>query len=194
MDEFKAFLELLGMLFTDPRTGVLLALLAAAAVWDFRTYRIPNLITGGGIVFAFVYNAMVPAAMYAGWTWTAGGMLLGFAALLPMYAIGAMGAGDVKLMAMAGAFLGPQGAAWALFFSVVTGGIAALAFALRKRVLASMMTNTRDVLRSMLWSTVAGGSARLRPGQAPSVGRLAYGISIALGTSAYVLARQFGLV
>jgi prepilin peptidase CpaA len=194
MDEFKAFLELLGMLFTDPRTGVLLALLAAAAVCDWRTYRIPNLLTGAGLLFALVYNTVVPPAMHAGWTWAPAGMLLGFGALLPMYAIGVMGAGDVKLMAMVGAFLGLQGTAYALFFTVVAGGIAALALALRQRVLARLMANSRAILRDMLWSAVARGKPRVQAGAVPSVGRLAYGVSIALGSSAYVFARQFGLV
>lgn len=193
MDESKAFLELLAMLFTDPRTGVLLVLLAAAAACDWRSYRIPNLLTGAGIVFALVYNTAVPPAMHAGWTWAPAGMLLGFGALLPVYAIGAMGAGDVKLMAMVGAFLGLQGTAYALFFSVLAGGIAALALALRQRMLAQMMANTGAILRDLLWSAVASGKPRLQPGQAPSAGRLAYGVSIAFGTTAFVLARQFGL-
>lgn len=195
MDEFHAFLELLGMLFTDPRTGVLLALLAAAAIWDYRSYRIPNLLTGGGIVFALVYNAVVPPAMYADWTWAPAGMLLGFVALLPMYAIGAMGAGDVKLMAMVGAFLGPAGTLQALLFSILAGGIAAVAFALRRRMLGRMMANTREILRGMLWSAIARGTPWLQPAPAAqSVGRLAYGTSIALGTAACLFARQFGLV
>jgi prepilin peptidase CpaA len=194
MDEFKAFFELLGMLFTDPRTGVLLALLVAAAVYDWRTYRIPNLVTGGGILFALAHNIAVPPAMTADWSWAPSGMLLGFIALLPMYVIGAMGAGDVKLMAMVGAFLGLQGTIWALLFTGAAGGIAALAFALRKRMLARMLSNTGDVLRGMLWSAVAGNGARLQPAQVQSVGRLAYGVSIACGTAAYVVAHQFGLV
>lgn len=194
MDETQAFLELLGMLFTDPRTGVLLALLAAAAIWDYRTHRIPNLLTTCGILFALVYNAVVPPEWHADWTWAITGMLLGFFAMLPLYAIGAMGAGDVKLMAMAGAFLGLKGTAYALLFCVIAGGIAALAFALRKRMLVRMLANTRDVLRGMLWSTVAGNKPQLHTATAQSVGKLAYGVSIALGTAAYVFAAQFGMV
>jgi prepilin peptidase CpaA len=193
MDEFRAFFELLGMLFSDPHTGVLLALLAAAAICDYRTYRIPNLLTGGGIAFALLYNAAVPPEWHADWTWAPAGMLLGFCAMLPMYAIRAMGAGDVKLMAMVGAFLGLNGTFHALLFSIITGGIAALAFALHKRVLGRMFTNSGNVLRGMMWSTVAGGNPRLHVGTAPSVGKLAYGISIAVGTTAYLFSRQFGL-
>jgi prepilin peptidase CpaA len=194
MAELRSFIELLGMLVTDPRTGVLLALLAAAALYDYRTYRIPNLITGGGILFALVYNGVVPPEMHAGWTWAPAGMLLGFGAMLPMYAMRTMGAGDVKLMAMVGAFLGVSGTAYALLFCVITGGLAAIVFASKKRVMARMLANAGGVMRAMLWSSVANGNPRLHPGAAQSVGKLAYGISIAMGTTAYLLAQQFNLV
>jgi prepilin peptidase CpaA len=193
MDERRAFFELLGMLVTDPRTGVLLALLAAAAVCDYRTYRIPNWLTGGGILFALVYNTVVPPVWHAGWTWAPAGMLLGFGAMLPMYAMRAMGAGDVKLMAMVGAFLGAAGTASALLFCVLTGGLAALGFALHKRVMGQMLTNTGGVLRGMLWSSVAGAGPQLQPAALQSVGKLAYGISIAMGTTIYLVAQQFNL-
>ena len=194
MAELRSFFELLGMLVTDPRTGVLLALLAAAALSDYRSFRIPNLVTGGGIVFALVYNGIVPPEFHAGWAWAPAGMLLGFGAMLPMYAIRAMGAGDVKLMAMVGAFLGVSGTAWALLFCVVTAGIAALAYAAKKRVMGRMLANAGGVMRGMMWSAVAGGDPRLQPGAIQSVGKLAYGVSIAVGTTCYLVAQQFNLV
>lgn len=193
MDEVRAFFELLGMLVTEPRTGVLLALLAAAAVSDYRTYRIPNLLTGGGVAFALVYNIVSPP-WHADWTFAPLGMLLGFGAMLPLYALRALGAGDVKLMAMVGAFLGVAGTVQALLFSIITGGIAALIFSLRKRAMGSMLANTGALLRGMLWSPIAGTSPQLRPDAAPSVGKLAYGVSIAAGTTCFLVAQQFGLV
>jgi prepilin peptidase CpaA len=193
MDEVRSFFELLGMLVTEPRTGVLLALLAAAAVSDYRTYRIPNLLTGGGIAFALVYNLVSPP-WHADWTFGPAGMLLGFGAMLPLYALRALGAGDVKLMAMVGAFLGAGATVEALLFSIVTGGIAALAFSLRKRVTGSMLANTTTIMRGLLWSPISGANPQLRPDLTPSVGKLAYGISIAIGTTCYLVAQQFGLL
>jgi prepilin peptidase CpaA len=193
MDEVRAFFELLGMLVTEPRTGVLLALLAAAAVSDYRTYRIPNLLTGGGIAFALVYNIVSPP-WHADWTFGPAGMLLGFGAMLPLYALRALGAGDVKLMAMVGAFLGAGATVEALLFSIVTGGIAALAFSLRKRVTGSMLANTTTIMRGLLWSPISGANPQLRPDLTQSVGKLAYGISIAVGTTCYLVAQQFGLL
>ena len=194
MAELHSLLELLGMLVTDPRTGVLLLLLAAAAIIDYRTFKIPNWLTGSGILFALFYNGMVPPVMHAGWTWAPAGMLLGFGAMLPMYALRIMGAGDVKLMAMVGAFLGVAATATALLFCVVTAGIAALAYAVRHRVLAQMLANASSTLRAMLWCAVASGRPQVQPGAVPSVGKLAYGVSIAIGTGAYLVAQQFNIV
>lgn len=194
MTDFRPLFELLGMLITDPRTGVLIALLAVAAVSDYRTYKIPNWLTGGGILFALAYHAAVAPFFHAPWWWAAAGMLLGFGVTLPMYAVRAMGAGDVKLMAMAGAFLGPDGALYALLFSFITAGIAAFAFAATKRATRAMLANTYALLRGMMWSAVAAGRPTVAPTSIQSVGKLAYGISIAVGTTSYLVARQLGFI
>jgi prepilin signal peptidase PulO-like enzyme (type II secretory pathway) len=78
--------------------------LAAAVVIDVRTRRIPNWLTGGlaagGFGLAFGGGSVTP--------WQALlGLALGLALMLPGHVIGATGAGDVKLMAAVGAFLGP---------------------------------------------------------------------------------------
>jgi prepilin peptidase CpaA len=194
MTELRALFELLGMLVTDLRTGVLLLLLAAAAISDYRTFKIPNLLTGGGIVFALLYNTAYRPVLHADWTWAPAGMLLGFGALLPLYALRVMGGGDVKLMSMVGAFLGASATAYALLFCVLTAGIAALAFAMRNGVLVRMLANVHGVLRDMMWSTVASGRPAIQSGSMQSVGKLAYGISIAVGTTSFLVARQLDFV
>ena len=192
--ELLALLELLAMLVTAPRTGVLLALLAIAAATDFRTFRIPNWLTGGGIVFALAYNSIVPPLPHATWMFAPAGMLLGFALTVPMYALRAMGAGDVKLLAMVGAFLGPVDVLYALLFSFATAGVAAIAFAAGRGVAGRMLSNARAILSSLAWSALAGARPAFGIAPGASVGRLALGISIAFGTSAFVVARHFNLV
>ena len=194
MAELRALLELLAMLVTDPRTGVLLLLLIAAAVSDYRSFRIPNLLTGGGILFALAYNTAVHPAMHTDWTWAPAGMLVGFGAMLPMYLMRIMGAGDVKLMAMVGAFLGAAATVTALVFCVVTAGVAALAWSARHRLLGPMLANVNTILSGMLWSSVASGRPQVQQGAAPSVGKLAYGVSIAIGTATYLVANQLNFV
>jgi prepilin peptidase CpaA len=194
MDEFRALLELLGMLVAEPRTGVLLVLLAAAAWIDSRSFHIPNRLTGGGIVFALLYNAVQPPFPHAGALWAGAGMLTGFAVMLPLWLLRTTGAGDVKLIAMVGAFIGTAGVLHALVFSMVTAGLAALAFAASRGATLRLFANVRALLRAMMWSTVAAGSPAAPAATIASVGRLPYGVSIAIGTASWLVADQLGFV
>ncbi|MFL6706702.1 MAG: prepilin peptidase [Massilia sp.] len=194
MTEFRALLELLGMLVADGRTGVLLALLALAAWHDSRSFRIPNWLTGGGIVYALLYNAMLPGFVHSPWWWAGAGMLTGFCAMLPWWLLRVMGAGDVKLIAMVGAFTGVPGVLHAIVFSMVAAGLAALLFAALRGVTGAMLGNVKSVAQGLWWSTVAAGRPDMNATRFTSVGRLAYGVSIAVGTSAWLVADQLGFI
>lgn len=175
--EFAALLELLQMLALSPRTGVLIALLLIAAASDVRTGRIPNWLVFGGALYAIACNALFPGYPHdAGVVFALEGLGIGLAALLPLYLLRAMGAGDVKLMAMASAFLGPWGAVAAVLGTLLAGGVLALAFALRAGQLARMLVNV--------------GGLELRADA--SAGRMPYGVAIAAGTIGYLLLAQLG--
>jgi prepilin peptidase CpaA len=192
MTPSQALLELLLDLIVSPRTGVLLALLVVAAIIDYRTWRIPNLLTGGGIVFALLYNLSVAPMLRPDPGLVPLGLLFGGCALLPLYAMGVMGAGDVKLMAMVGAFLGLGATAWALLFSIVSAGVLGLVHAGARGLGAELIRNVGERLAAMVWSGVARGGIGAPPGPLRSVGKLAYAISIAIGTSVYLVTRQLG--
>ena len=194
MSEFNELLELLSMLVTDPRTAVLFVLLAIAAVTDYRFFKIPNWLTGGGLVFALVYTTVVPPEYGASWTWGPAGMLVGFFATIPLYLLRTLGAGDVKLMAMVGSFVGLNGIMYSMLFSCITAGIAAIGFASANGVLFRMLSNVRGILRGMGWAALGGirPTAQMEP--EASVGKLAYGISIAVGTTIYVVADHLFLL
>lgn len=192
MQEFHALLELLAMLALDPRTAVLIALLVIAAVSDYRSYRIPNWLTFGGAMFALVYKTVIAVSPGSAFLMAWGGLLLGFAIMLPLYLLHAMGAGDVKLMAMVGAFLGLDETLQAVLWALIAGGVGAIGFALLKGRVGRMLRNTRDVLRDLVTLSLAGvrPDARMHAGQ--SIGKLPYGVCISVGTIGYVLSRQLG--
>ncbi len=54
------------------------------------------------------------------------GIIVGFVLYFPMYALGIMGAGDVKLLMAIGSFGGPKFAFYVALFSIIVGGIYAL--------------------------------------------------------------------
>lgn len=103
----------------------LIALHTVASVSDYRFHRIPNALVGAGTVAAFVLSFMFAGGATAV-VQSFLGFAVGFAVFLPLYALGKMGAGDVKLLAMSGAWLGPYGAFMAGMYSVVIGGALAI--------------------------------------------------------------------
>ena len=192
MDELKSLAELLWMLLTEPRTGILLLLLGTAAWTDVRSYRIPNWLTGFGLLAGLLLSVWnVPHPMQ-GLMLAFGGVALGLFALLPLYLIRVLGAGDVKLMAMVGAFLGLPGTLHALAFVLVTGGLVAIAYALSRRIGRQVLANLRQITTSVALAAMTGVPANGLAGF-QSAGRVPYGVSICLGTVAYVLAHQLGM-
>jgi prepilin peptidase CpaA len=146
--------------------------LAAAVVTDVRTRRIPNWLTGAiagaGFGLAFGGGAVTPLQ-------AAFGLLLGLALMLPGHVIGATGAGDVKLMAAVGSFLGPSLVFRAFLYSALAGGVLALAVAMRRGLLADTMLGTTRLVTS----PAATRDAIVTPGRR---NRFAYGPAIAAGT------------
>ncbi len=108
-----------------PQTLLTVALAIAVAI-DLRSHRIPNWLTFGLLALALIGSLMVGA--WPGLLISLGGATVGLLCFLPLHIFGAMGAGDVKLMAAAGAVLGPQGAVIGALATVVFGGFLALAF------------------------------------------------------------------
>src|SRR5262245_38867262 len=97
-------------------------------VCDLRTRRIPNLLTFGGAALAIVEAVRVAGP--GGGVTSVGGWLTGAALFMPMFALGGMGAGDVKLAACIGAWLGPMPALFVALYSAIAGGVMAVGVAL----------------------------------------------------------------
>ncbi len=194
MKDFSSWVELLGMLLSNPRYSILLGLLVIASVSDWSRYKIPNWLTLGGSVFALIYSAVMPFSPQLGFGWSLGGFSLGLSFMLPLYMLGMMGAGDVKLMAMVGAFLGMTHTLYALLFVFVSGGLAALAFSLWHQSLLRLAGNIKQSLTSLLPSTKAGVRLQVSGVGHESVGKFPYAVSITFGTTAFLIANQLGYV
>ena len=192
MKDFSSLVELLGMLLNNPRYSILLVLLLVASISDCRSYKIPNWLTFGGSAFALIYSAFMPYSPQLGFGWSLGGFALGLSLMLPLYMLGMMGAGDVKLMAMVGAFLGMTHTLYAVLFVFVSGGLAAFVYALWHQSLMRMSGNIKRSLASLLFSTMGGMRPQMIPLGNESVGKLPYAVSITIGTAAFLVANQLG--
>jgi prepilin peptidase CpaA len=105
-----------------------LSIALVAVAWDLASRRIPNVLTFGGALAGVAAHAYM--AGLAGVGMSLGGWLVGVAIFLPFFMLGGMGAGDVKLLAAIGAWLGPVTTIWVALFSGIAGGVMGLIVAL----------------------------------------------------------------
>jgi len=158
-------------------TVAVLGVAFVAVFFDVRVRRIPNLLTLGATLAALVY-----AGVHGGWAameTAALGWCAGAALFFPFFALGGMGAGDVKLLAAIGAWVGPADSAWVAMFGAMAGGVLGLAVALVRGYLSTALSNVWLML--MHWRVeglkpVPG--VTLNDSKSP---RLAYAIPIAIG-------------
>jgi prepilin peptidase CpaA len=104
----------------------LLAVLIISSVTDLAWHRIPNILLLSALVLALILQASGDGL--DGMRSAAAGLLVGLAFLMPLYAMGGMGAGDVKLLGVVGAFLGPWGALVAGVAALIAGAILGVAY------------------------------------------------------------------
>lgn len=165
----------------------LLALLLIAAWKDIRYYRIPNALFFSGTLIGLLLNTLLPQEMGGlGILPSLTGLSIGLIVLLPLYLLRAMGAGDIKLMAMIGTFVGPSSILIVTLYVFLAGGALAFAVILLKGKLSRLLDN----FRIMLMLRLAGSStpSRFSTETLPkSVGKLPYGVAIAAGTFAYLV-------
>lgn len=164
----------------DPIAAALTALLLGAVAADVGAQRIPNVLTLGGAAFALLLQFIT-----SGWAGLASGiqgLTVGLVLFLPLYVFASMGAGDVKLMAAVGAFLGPWQALLAGVCSIAAGGALAILYITLKGDLIRTFRRYADIIGHVL-ITRQFYYLKPRPGEAAGR-RLAFAPAIALGTAA----------
>jgi prepilin peptidase CpaA len=98
--------------------------LVVAAVIDGWKLKVPNWITYPMIVTGWIYSSIVGGWEGLGWSLLA--TFVGLALLYVIYMVGGMGAGDVKLLAGIGAWVGTHHT-WNIFATTaIVGGIMAV--------------------------------------------------------------------
>lgn len=160
------------------------ALLVAAIATDLRERRIPNRLVGLGLALAAGLHAVAmvwsqPSLSGSTWWSPLAGAVAGLALLMPLHLLRACGAGDVKLMAMVGAFVGIDTAPAAVLYTFVAGGLLSVLFLMSRGVAVRAAAN----LRVMLAPRRHGAGASFQPLR-DTAARLPYGVAIAAGTLA----------
>lgn len=114
-----------------------LPFLAAAFVTDILSMRIPNWLTLSGLLAGLLTQGLING--WHGLWFASGGAAVGFALLLLMHFIGAVGAGDVKLFAGIGAWTGVQFTMQVVMYSVLFGAVIGWLIVLKRRETGSRL-------------------------------------------------------
>lgn len=151
---------------------LLLPFIAAATVMDLFERRIPNFLIAAMLATGLLVQTatLSPIAV----VWSIAGVAVGFLMMLPMYALGGMGAGDVKLLAGVGSFFGPVATFYAGLSTLVAGGIVGLLWIAGRRLLAAYAIRTGNAGAAVRANLGATGS-RLQNG-------FPYSLAITIGT------------
>ena len=180
---------LFGTYVFELRIALLLLLVFAAMLFDIRSHRIPNWLVFAGLLIGVVFHTFLSYGWGLGYALQ--GAAVGFGLFLPLYMVRGMGAGDVKLMSMVGAFLGPASALGAVLTTLVAGGVLAIGAALWKGALLMLLANLRFMLSHAAVKAVSGAGAGIEAAPT-SAGTLPYAVAIAGGTFIQVMLVRSG--
>jgi prepilin peptidase CpaA len=159
------------------------ALLVEAAIIDGLKLKVPNWLT-----FHLAAGGMAYATWVGGWpglAWSLGGLALGLALLMPLHMIGGMGAGDVKLLAGVGAWMGPSIVLGSFVVSALVGGVMAVAMVVRAGELAKHWVMFQTIGHEILAVRSPEKLSETAAARKPTMMLLPYGIPIAVGSIGY---------
>jgi len=163
-----------------------LIVLAVAAYTDLRTQRIPN-----WLVFPFLFAGILAAPLRHDWPgvhqsiWhglgqSLSGMAIGLLIFGLLFWMGGMGAGDVKLMAAVGAWIGPAQLSIALVVTAMAGGLMVLGWAVCGGFLKELFTGAGDLLFGWKRRGMHGDPELVLSN--PMKRKISYAPAIAIGT------------
>ena len=142
---------------------------------DVRSRRIPNVLTFGAAIAGVTFHA----AWGNGALFSVEGWAVAVAAFIVPFALGGLGAGDVKLLGALGAWLGPWQAIWLALYTGVAGGVLSVIVALYCGYLGQALANVRLLLTH--WRVCGIGPVHEISLEGSSGPRLAYALPIFAG-------------
>lgn len=192
---------------------VLCVAMIVAAVIDGWKLKVPNWLTFPIILAGWMLGLAHDTGLLGESTGVGGfgaslsGTILGMLLLLPLYAIGGVGGGDVKMQmgfgAWIGAFYGLQslpdshpGALWIIFnaflVAAVIGGILAVGMIVVRGQYEKNLSNTKAILGDLVTSSGVEDVADKAAKRKPTLHLLPYGIPLCLGFIAYLIYQHQG--
>ncbi|SRR6266545_2029458 len=184
---------------------VVCAGMIAAAIIDWWKFKVPNRLTFPLIISGWVLGLCNNFGLEAGYNPAQGqvggigaallGTAVACALLLPVYAIGGMGAGDVKMTMGFGSWIGafygtPDGLGiifWAFCVGTIVGGIIALGMIMVRGQYRTNIQNIRDILGDFATSSSVTEVAEKANQRRSRWHRLPYGVPLCIGFVGYLI-------
>ena len=175
--------------------------MVAAAVIDWWKFKVPNKLTYPIIISGWILGLAVSFGWVAGYQGEGGfgaaftGTFLGLALILPIYAVGGMGAGDCKMTmgfgSWVGAFFGFTPGMWIIVMAfcvgaIVGGIIGAFMIALRGNFRENA-SHVREIMGDFVSGNGLGDIADRANKRRPRWHRLPYGVPLCIGFLGYLL-------
>ncbi|MEM7457589.1 MAG: A24 family peptidase [Planctomycetota bacterium] len=171
---------------------VVTAFVIYAAYIDGKELRVPNAITFPMIIAGWIYSMIAfgidGQGALTGLGWSLAGTAVGLATLLPFYAIGGMGAGDVKMMAAIGAWVYCSTTFYAFCVSAVVGAILAVVMIMRSGNSKKHWNQFFFIANEIMTVRNPDQLSAIAAERKSSMQLLPYGIPIAIGTVIYFAA------
>ena len=165
------------------------AAMIVGAVIDGIKLKVPNWLTYplilSGWVFSAIYYASHGLPWWQGLGWSLLGTLVGMALLLPSYAIGGMGAGDVKLLMGCGAWVHAAATFYAFCVGAIVGGVMAILMVLISRTFDHHHKQFWKILNEITTIRDPEKLAAIAAERKPTMRKLPYGIPITIGAVMY---------
>lgn len=159
-----------------PLDGFLLGMLGLAVIYDVHSRRIPNWIVFSGMVIALLYHLYLGGC--SGFFFSLKGLLFGIGLLVLPFVLGGMGAGDVKLLGMVGAWKGSVFVFYSFLAMALWGGIIAVIILLVKQRFKETLWRMG---MGLLMVRLAGASMTDYVSQSNMSVYFPYGLAIGLG-------------
>lgn len=112
----------------NPQNIILAILILICVFTDIRRRKILNIITLPSIILGIILNSYFATDHLTGMLFGLKGMFFGFLIFFIPFALRALGAGDVKMLGMIGAFWGADKVIWTGLYSALAGGLLSLLF------------------------------------------------------------------
>lgn len=155
---------------------ILLIVLLIAVMTDLKSFKIPNWLTIPAMMTGLLGHAFINGL--TGMVFSLKGLGLGLALFFVLYAMGGMGAGDVKLLAAVGSFIGAEDVLSAGLMAMFLGGLYAIAMMIFHMGMRGSLKQMGALLKS--WISMPRTLDTSSPAQVQP--QLRYALVIGLGT------------